>query len=538
MAIYFTNYYYVPDSDFFDIQNTAISFMHFNLPESYQRLPLYSIFMAMLSIILPVKNDLLLAAQLINLIAFIISTVLLFLVSKRLIGKTAFLVTYLYAMHPQTIYLTAQPKAEMLTVMFVLLGIHLSLKTREESYLAAFLASITRYEGSLLIPSLVFRDFMSSKRLFRCLFLGFISSLGLILWLMLNYKATGHINPYYVYFDPTLTPAGVSFFKVMVKTLRGFIDARLINLIPLKTSFIVIIILTTIGPYFLLKHSFENVISIVIFFVACILVNLRFFSPTPEHTFLIMWVFFLFMIAALNYVTLSAFSLIRNSWYFTTYDRYFSDNMIPYILIFLSSLLIMAINIILSNSCLKYAFLYIPIFFLLIYYILITIDFNKYSNMVIVIFLICFLGFFSARNIVAITKRIENSKNIKAELRLVGEWYSKYCIDGKKIAVSEPWVVRYYSDTCDDENIIALGDFKASSYKSFIDELKKKNVQYIVWDSTHGNLEPGEVHYYYYKKYNMDRISSLKDGHDMEHFKLIQKLAIGSRYAYIYEVVL
>jgi hypothetical protein len=51
MAIYFTNYYYVPDSDFFDIQNTAISLTYFKLPESYQRLPLYSIFMAMLSII-------------------------------------------------------------------------------------------------------------------------------------------------------------------------------------------------------------------------------------------------------------------------------------------------------------------------------------------------------------------------------------------------------------------------------------------------------------------------------------------------------
>jgi len=251
-----------------------------------------------------------------------------------------------------------------------------------------------------------------------------------------------------------------------------------------------------------------------------------------------MWILLLALVAGFKYIITYLTHLVLKSNLFHILEHDFKKKIIPQIIVLIVFLFVLFTNIFFSQLHWEWAIFYSISFGLLVFFVINNIDINRYVNIVLIVLTIFVGGFISAKNIVAIKHKIEGSKYIKAELRSVGEWYAKHAMDGEKMVVSEPWVVRYYTDTTDTKVVMNLSDFKASSYQSLISELREKNVQYVVWDSSHGNISPSSPHYYYFKKYKMDLISVLKDGQDSEHFKLIKKLAHGRyHYAYIYEFV-
>ena len=533
LRIYYFNYFSVPDSDFFDLRNKAIQLINLNLPESYQRLPLYSFLSGLLSTILPGREPILFAAELINLIAFLTSSILLYFISKRFLGKAAFIVLYLFALHPLSIYMTSQPRAELLTVMFVLLGIYLAHRARKAPYLAGFFASLTRYEGFFLIPSLALRDFLFSKRRLFFIVLSLLSCAGIIIWVGLNYQATGHINPYYQYFAPDTKPAGFDYIRVTMLTLLNFIQFRVTSFIPLAFVTAVVLILMTIGFWSFFSESLEDVLPLFCFFLSCSLFNVVFFSPIPQHAYVSIWVFFLGIIGGLQYLDslmgMKLHALLSKSACPT-------DKMITIVfyivILFFSLLLLKKIGFLLLLPASK-------IFFLTSAAIGIWFIFNSISTKTWVglfatgVLVLC-LVFISSENIKATQSKINRTKYTKAELRLTGEWYSKNVREGEGLVVSEPWVVSYYVDQTTPNSLICLGSLEAESHMAFVKEIKKKGIRYVVWDSHHGRQNKDS---YYYKKYKMYLLSELAGGKDTEHFRLIQTLREGRSYAYIFELI-
>lgn len=276
LRIYYFNYFYVPDTDFFDIMDKAVSYLNLEWPSNYQRPPFYSLLMAMLSLIIPTEEPILVAAELINLVAFMSSCVLLYLISEKLVGKAAFVVLALFALNPLSALETAQPRAEMLAVTLILLSIYLSDRSPAGSYSAAFCAALARYEGAFIITALAAKDLVFSRVKHYSLSLSLAASSGLVLWLILNYVATGHINPYFRYLSEP--PAGLEFIRVLMFTLYSIagsdISYFIVELISLKVFTLLTTILIGLGFYHFFKVDKKVALVISLFFVQGIIVNL------------------------------------------------------------------------------------------------------------------------------------------------------------------------------------------------------------------------------------------------------------------------
>jgi hypothetical protein len=533
--IYYFNYFSVPDSDFFDMRDTAISCINFELPKSYQRLPLYSCMMGFLSKVLPGKEPILFAGEIINLAAFVISCLFLYLISERFLGKVAFLVVYIFAMHPLTLQMTVQPIAQMLTVTLVLMGIYLAYNKKKSAYVVAFFASLTRYEGFLLLPSLVIKDIIFSKRKFIFLILGLLSSLGLILWIILNYHSEGHINPYYVYFGPDNKAAGLEFLKVTIATLSSIIDLKYIYAMPLKVIVAISVLsLTTIGFYDFFKKSFKDTLPILIFFLGSLFLNFRFFSPDDQHVFIILWILILSIVAGFNFII----NFIRRKFKKMQLGSIPILNHKPVMIFFAFIIFLLPVLLLLNighnKATTELISFYLTSCSILIWFIFGSIRTDTFVNIIIIVCSICFISFFNMSNVLSIQKKMASIKNPKIELKLLGKWFSKNAKDGEKIVVSQPQVAGYYAEPSKQKDFAYLGSIKANSPESLISELKEKKITYVAWDSSHGLSQKDS---YYYNKYKMFLISNLKDGHDVSHFKLTKKLSVGHYYAYVYKFI-
>jgi len=90
------------------------------------------------------------------------------------------------------------------------------------------------------------------------------------------------------------------------------------------------------------------------------------------------------------------------------------------------------------------------------------------------------------------------AKSTKAELEITGEWYSQNAAKDEKMVVTASSVVTYYADQS-EKNSIDLGSFEANCYNTFIEEAQQISIDYVVWSSHHGNLNPDS----FYKRYKV-----------------------------------
>jgi len=568
--LYYFNCFYVPDADFFDFREKAISFLNLQLPQrpqSYERLPFYSVLMGFLSLVLPGKEPILSASELINLISFIVSLFLVYSVSSKFLRISSSVVVLLFSMHPLTTHMTVQPRAEMLTLMLILLGTYLSFRDNSISYLFGFLAALTRYEGVILIVSLVIKDLIFSKRKGLAILLGFLSSLGVIVWLSLNFKATGHLNPYYHYFGREL---GSTTFKdrglgtVSLQYIKSNL-AVLLNFISLSGSVIkksfatLILLLGTSGFYFLFKKSLERTLLIFLLFIGHLLIHLVYYTPAEQHSFLILWISYLVIMGGIE--GLLEFIIDKaphNPLAINTIKTSLSEvktktTFYLLVLVIITGYMLLAGFGTPYNQPYVFWVAYIMYCPITLWFITIAVNTGFWLNRLLIFVGTPVLSFIVGKDILLTQERMEKAIYIKAELRQVGEWYTQNS-KGEKIVVTEPRVAGYYADLLKYSrepyisykmpvsghysdnygNFIFLGSLNASSYESFITELRNKEITYLVWNSHHGRYPQN---YYYYKKDKIFLISGLSQGQDNVNFKLIKTIKVGSSYAFIYRFV-
>lgn len=533
LGVNYFNYYYVPDSDFFDFREKALSFLNFNLPEGFGRLPFYSILMGLFSLVMPGDFPVLSGAQLINLIAYVTSCVLIFRLASHFIGKYAFLVVYWFALDPLTIHMATQPRAGMLTIMLLVSGILLSYRLKASSYFIAFLVSITRYEGVFLIPAIFFKELLFDKRIKRALSLAALSSLGIATWILLTYRATGHLNPYHSYFITGRKPAGLDFVHELINTTLGFIGISLYHTGVFK-YFIAILIaaLIIMGFYSFFRINKEKSLPILIVFVGILLMKMRYYAVTPEQTFMLTWVVYLTVVGGLVWTCRVILKLYEERQHrsklfcskFSIRNFYVGGGVcLAFVIIIATSKYLKGNSIIFYAVTLGTIALFIQK----------EVVSSRWVSKIFALFLIVLVSLVCAKNLKAIETKLGRAKFTKAELRLTGEWYSQLEDRSGKIAATEPFVASYFAKKEDRNQFVALGSLTAMSKKEMIDELIDKGVTYVVWDSHHGKLNEGS---FYYEKYNVGFIESLKHGKNTEYFRLVKTVKAGPSYAHIYQV--
>ena len=426
--------------------------------------------------------------------------------------------------------MTAQPRAEMLTIMFVMLGLWLSQQDKASSYSAAFFASLTRYEGVFMIPSIAVKDIIFSKRRKIIVFLCILSLSGIAVWILLNYYATGNFNPYYQYFGSDTKAAGIDYVRITVKAVLGFIPLKYSYDLSGKFFIISLLSLTSVGFYTLFKTSIKDSIPLFSFFVSCTLLNLIFFSPTMEHAFITIWIFILCITIGLTKIFSVINSKTGNNFSIISLKPSKKQSIIFYILLVIISFIGM------YKMKVKDTEYYIKIFFLIsqlfsIWFVFVHMRVKNWTDLLRNGFLIILLIFINGKNIKAINHKMNSTKYNKAEVRLVGEWYNNYAELGDKIVLTEPWVAAYYADDSKMNDFIFSGDFKAKDWSQFINELKEGQIKYIAWSTADETLAS-----YYCNKYKIYLFSELSKGKDSKHFRLIKTLTIGPKKSYIYEI--
>ncbi len=153
----------VPHFDFPAFYPVGHTLLGGELPSNYKRVPVVGLLQASLSHVVGGQAPELRAGWLINSLLHPLNIVLVFLVGRHLIGNWSFAVAVLYSVNPFTIEMLTQPIAETTLVFFILLSVWLIYRRSRWAYMAAAIASMTRYEGAALILGALLVDLLLRK---------------------------------------------------------------------------------------------------------------------------------------------------------------------------------------------------------------------------------------------------------------------------------------------------------------------------------------------------------------------------------------
>jgi hypothetical protein len=527
LRLKYFNYFLVPDSDFFSLRATAAALMQGATPPSFQRLPLYSALFGSLAPLFRGRDPMLLAAETANLVAFTVSSLSLYYLSVRFLDTKAWIVSFLFAMDGLGFHMTAQPRTELPTVALVLLGCCLATRRPAAAYAAAGFAAITRYEGVFLIPALFARDFVFGPRRWRAFILAGGASTGLATWLWLNFRSTGHINPYFSYFGGTTSPAGTTFITVLIRACfdsvgltaggrRGIVLGVLLGALVVG------------GLVRMLRLSPAQAVPVVVFFMMTLALNLVFFSPTAEHAYLIVWVCELAAVTAL----VGLAQAVRTRLPVPTRSES-SEFGVPLLLLAGVFLGFVALFWSAQHSGAGFPKAAAAASAVAMGAML---PGGRRQNIVTAALLagvISVVPVAIRHNLVTVDNRLESARYIKGEMRRAGEWFAVHAHPNQSMAVTEPWVVGAYAGPISEQAFVATETLTSVRPSELADELRLRGVDYVLWDSAHGNLPPTS---FYSRKYHVDLLRQLGEGHSSPDFELLDTLRAGPSYAYIYRV--
>ncbi|HEY6947369.1 MAG TPA: hypothetical protein VI297_01025 [Gemmatimonadales bacterium] len=521
------NYFLVPDTDFFDLRAVGVALVHRNPPPLYLRPPLYSLLMAGLAPLFRGPDPVLLAAESVNLAAFAVAAFSLHRLAVRFVGSAAWVVTFLFAMDGLAFHMALQPRAELPTVALVILGCYLATVRPTAAYVSAALASVTRYEGAFLIPALFVRDLVRGPHRGRAVVLAALASAGLVVWLGLNFRATGHVNPYYEYAGAGTTAAGGAFLWVLARTCLGAVGLAPEGKV-LAGATVLLAALIVGGLVSLLRTSRRDALPIVTFFALTLVLNLAFFSPTPEHAFMIVWVTQLAVVAGfvgLGHVARSLFPFPSGSAASTQAIR---------LVLGIGTLLALALfawsahrrGTTLPAEALAVTAVAIGA-------ILATARPSSWATALLLAAVIVAVPVAVRRDLRAIHARLDTVTHVKGELRRAGEWFAAHAAPDEQMVVVEPWVVAAFAAPRSMEDLVDTRTLTSRTPDELATELRRLGVDYVIWNSQHGNLPPTD---FYFRKYRVDLLSQLAEGRSSPDFELLDTLRAGPSYAYVYRV--
>jgi len=189
----------VPIGDFPDIIRVGHELLSFKAPSTFKIAPVVGLLQAALSYFVDGQTPDLTAGWLLNAILHPFTVILLWLIGKRFLGRSAVWFTLVAAINPWLLYMLREPLVETSLLFFVLLTTYLILRRSKWSYLAAAVTTMVRYEGAALILTAFVMDMIESKNRkerMRAFVYSALATIPLLIWLgatVLNWKAgTSH----------------------------------------------------------------------------------------------------------------------------------------------------------------------------------------------------------------------------------------------------------------------------------------------------------------------------------------------------------
>ena len=287
----------VPISDFPDFFRVGKELLSLRMPTTFKLAPVVGLLQNLLCYVSWGPTPDLTAGWLLNAILHPFTVVLLWLVGKRILGRSAVWFAIIAAITPWTIYSLTEPIIETPFLFFILLTVYLIFRRSRWAYLSASVTTMVRYEGASLILAALVADIIHRKDrrdVIKAIACSALALVPLMIWLTLTVvtwrSGTSHyfnvlfskeytkgfVEPvgnrtglllhlrllWQVAFQPLLMPypgAGADFTEMLLKlgktvVVLGFLLGCIFAI--LKRRWEMLIVLLFFVPYFVLHAHY------------------------------------------------------------------------------------------------------------------------------------------------------------------------------------------------------------------------------------------------------------------------------------------
>jgi len=186
-SLRFLGHFIFPSPDFVSFLDTGQKWLHFQVPDSMKRAPLFSIITVLAGEFFSRPDRFLLGTELYNVIMFPVALVLIYIVCRRFLGSAAVWVTLLAGISPRMIWNTSQPLVDItLVALIAATAICAGSKRIRLAYLFAMLASISRWDMVALIPAVWIVDIIRSRQWLKSVISAAIVSIPFIICMIIT----------------------------------------------------------------------------------------------------------------------------------------------------------------------------------------------------------------------------------------------------------------------------------------------------------------------------------------------------------------
>jgi hypothetical protein len=502
----------IPNSDFPAFFQVGQALLSFRLPTNYKWVPVLGLLQNLLCYVSwgPVPN--LTAGWLLNAILHPFSVVLLWLVGKKILGRSAVWFAAIAAINPWMIYSLTEPIVETSFLFFILLTVYLIFRRSRWAYLSASITMMTRYEGAALILAALVVDIIHRKDrrdVIKAIIYSALASLPLVIWLVLTIVTWqgGRTHYFEVLFskeyaksfvEPVSNRTGLLLhlqllwqtgFRPLLIPYPGASAEFADTLVKLGKTAIVLGFL--LGCIFgILKRRWE-VLVVLLFFVPYFVLHAYYPYPLPRFHSTIFWIALLVAWFGLQSaggllvrkarmplpitVLLQMVVIIVTGAWFVSFIPYFhqaaaispTSASMPYVTMF-------AAAVIVAGRILVERFRGIP----------------RHLCVASVLCLVITSNQFMLAQLLGDGKR-------EIEFKQLGEWFAANGQPGEKLAV-------YQNDTqlfAGKNAANVVGFPKATSPRELVDKLRQQGVTYVVWATREINSQ----HYPDYRYAGLDK---------------------------------
>ncbi|RPI02918.1 MAG: hypothetical protein EHM72_02955 [Calditrichaeota bacterium] len=519
----FVNDFYVPESDFFDFRAKAMALRNGEWPEDFKRPPLYALILAPISSLFQGVQRELHAAEALNVVAAVVSFWLIYAIGRHLFPRFALVFLWAWAFHPSTVRMVVKPKSEIMVTVFILASIYFFLKEKRWAYFTAFLASMVRYEGALVIAAIGLADFIYRPRKIRTLATAFSAGIFIVLWTVLQSNG-GDGGSYFSYFNEY--KPNLQFFKFFWQGLLGFFPPQ-----TFKLFFGCSFALFVYGMIVHYRKEARQAVAFMILFAGFILMHVVWPMPNFDYQVIIAWNVLIFII----------FGAMGAGKYVYQHDaevrRWLAKP--GYLVIsFALFILVTALLMFKPVSFPQYRVEWSTFLILFASIAIVLWSLLRVEEQPPVIFMMCAVFFMS------ITYWMSSATNgqqydfrySKAEFRMVAEWFAAHYEPGDQMVAEQPTIISFYSAIAEDAFIkpTELPDLDPPALHEW---LKNRHVTYIAWMSANRIFATDNAWF----QWKMDNrgwkiIHFLGNGQSQPGFQLLQEITVGPRKAYIYKI--
>jgi len=301
----------VPNSDFPAFFSTGQELLSFTVPSSFKRVPVLGLLQVSLSYLTRGQYPGLTAGWLLNAILHPFNLILLWLVGREIVGKSALWVAIIAILNPQVLYLLTEPIAETTFLFFILLTFYSIFRRSKYSYLLASITSMVRYEGAALILVVFVMDvihYKSRRERIRAFLYSALASVPLFFWMLgtvLSWRSTD-VSHYLRMFSEDYAKGFTEDIKErtgLVKHMQLLWQTGFLNLVwpyhvisassfelflKLSKAFAIVSFFFA-SIYGLCKRNWK-VLALLLFFVPYFLVHARYPHPILRFHATIFWI--------------------------------------------------------------------------------------------------------------------------------------------------------------------------------------------------------------------------------------------------------